>query len=101
MCEKLGIDAKTTAGESPFSNGIVERHNKIIFEAFMKTMEDVTCEAEVALAWAISAKNALQNRGGYSPNQLVFGHNTNTPSVLSDDLPALELQHLVKLLDKI
>ena len=45
---------------------------------------------EVALAWAISAKNSLQNHAGFSPNQLVFGHNINIPSVLTAALPALE-----------
>ena len=44
----------------------------------------------MALAWAVSAKNALQNCGGYSPNQLVFGRNVNMPTVLEDKLPALE-----------
>jgi len=42
------------------------------------------------LAWAVSAKNALQNASGYSPNQLVFGRNTNMPTVLTDLPPALE-----------
>ena len=28
MCAKLNIEVATTAGESPFSNGTVERHNK-------------------------------------------------------------------------
>ena len=44
----------------------------------------------MALAWAVSAKNVLQNCGGYSPNQLVFGRNVNMPTVLEDKLPALE-----------
>ena len=55
----------------------------------MKTMEDAKCDIQTALAWA-AAKNALQNRGGYSPNQLVFGTNVNLPSVITDLVPALE-----------
>ena len=35
-------------------------------------------------------KNALQNILEHSPNELVFGFNINTPSVLIDQLPALE-----------
>ena len=38
----------------------------------------------------MSAQNALQNCGGCSPNQLVFGRNVNMPTVLEDKLPALE-----------
>ena len=90
MNEKMNVITWTTAGESPFSNGIVERHNKTLFVAMKKTMDDAKCSPEVALAWSVSAKNALQNNNGFTPNQLVFGHNVNLPTVLSDQLPALE-----------
>ena len=50
--------------------GVVERNKKVLYEAFMKTMEDTKCDIEAASAWAVSAKNALQNLGGYYPNQL-------------------------------
>lgn len=79
MNEKLNIETCPTAAESPFSNGTVERHNLIIAEAMGKTLDDEKCEPEIALAWAVSAKNALQNHSGYSPNELVFGSNINTP----------------------
>ena len=85
----LGIEVIMPPGESPFSNGIVERHNKVLYETMMKTRQDADCDDDVALAWACSAKNALQNHGGYSPNQLVFGYNVNIPTVLTDKLPAL------------
>ena len=42
------------------------------------------------MSWTVSAKNALQNNHGYSPNQQVFGQNPNFPNVLTDSLPALE-----------
>ena len=38
----------------------------------------------------MSAKNALLNVYGYSPNQLVFGHKPNFPSVIDNKLPALQ-----------
>ena len=94
MNEKLNIETCTTAGEAPFSNGIVERHNQILGEAFSKTLDDVKCEPKIALAWAVSAKNSLQNFGGFSPNQLVFGFNPNLPSVLHDKLPAMEVSSI-------
>ena len=53
-----------------------------------KVLSDVKCSLDVALAWCLSAKNSLFNSYGYSPNQLVFGYNTNFPSVLSTQLPA-------------
>ena len=90
MNEKLGIETCTTAAESPFSNGVCERHNAVIAEAMKKTIEEEKCDPEIALAWAISAKNALHNNSGYSPNELIFGYNVNSLSVLTDKLPALE-----------
>ena len=90
MNEKFNIITLATAAESPFSNGIVERHNLILYEGMQKTMIDLGCSAELALAWGVSAKNALHNHGGYCPNQLVFGYNTNTPSICNNFLPALE-----------
>ena len=91
MNEKLGIETSTTPGEAPFSNGIVERSNKVLYEAMMKTQEETKCNFETALAWSVSAKNGLQNVLGYSPNQLVLGSNINLPSVLTDNLPAHEI----------
>ena len=56
-----------------------------------KTLEDAECNFEVAQSWAVNAKNAFHNLHGYSPNQLVFGRkNPNLPSLLNDQLPALE-----------
>ena len=89
MNEKLSVETLTTAAESPFSNGTVERHSGILYEAMVKTQKDVGCDPETALAWAVSAKNSLQNHG-FSPNQLVFGHNVNMPTVLTDKVPAFE-----------
>ena len=90
MCEKMNIKTKTTAAESPFSNGMCERHNLVVFETMKKVLESEHCDPKTALAWGISAKNALSNHLGYSPNELVFGYNVNMGSVLTDDLPALD-----------
>ena len=89
MDEKLIIETSTTAAESPFSNGTVEHHNLIVSEAMGKILEHEKCEPEIALAGAISAKNALQNHLEHSPNKLVFGLNIK-PSVLTDQLLALK-----------
>ena len=61
FCESLNVKLKTTAAESLWGNGLIEKHNGIIRESVEKVMEDISCSLDVALAWAISAKNALQN----------------------------------------
>ena len=90
MHEQLGIETCTTAGEAPWSNGLVERHHAPLVESMLKTMDDTKCDAEMALAWAVAAKNALHNEDGFSANQLVFGFNVNLPSVITSSPPALK-----------
>lgn len=88
--EQLGVELTNSPAESPFSNGVVERHHKVLYETMRKTIDETKCDPQMALAWACSAKNSLQNHHGFCPNQLVFGRNTNVPSVLTDDIPALD-----------
>ena len=89
MCELFNIDVSKTAAESPCSCGLCERHNGVIKESVKKVVEDVKCSLETADAWAVSAKNSLHSDNGCSPNHIVFGRNTDMPSVLKDKLPAL------------
>lgn len=89
LCEQFNIQYISTPGESPWSNGVCERHNATLMEAALKTMDECKCSVETALPWAVSAKNSLCNTGGFSPNVLVYGRNPNTPSVLLDSIPAL------------
>ena len=89
LCEQFGIIVQTTAAESPWSNGIVERHNQTLARTMDKIISDTGCDPELALMWAVNAKNALQNVAGFSPFQLVLGKSPRLPSVLTDDLPAL------------
>ena len=81
LCEKYEIKVEVTPVESPYSNGICERHNAIISEMTKKTQSATNCSWEIALQWAINAKNNLQNIYGFSSQQLVFGKNTSLPSI--------------------
>ena len=84
MNEKLNVETSTTIAEIPSSNGSVERHNLSLAKAMLKTIKDIKCAPDVALAQTVSTINALQNHGSFSPNQLVFGSNINTPKVITD-----------------
>ena len=88
--ERFNIKIITTAAESPWSNGVCERQNAVIADGVRKVMADTDCALDVALAWTVSARNALANHSGFSPNQLVFGQNPGLPNVFSDKIPALE-----------
>ena len=90
ICENFNIAPATTSAEFLWSNGTCERHNSVLTEAVTKTTVEKKCDLETALAWPLSAKNSLQSFHGFSPNQLVFGHNPNLPSVSADDPLVLE-----------
>ena len=47
------------------------------------------CKIEIALMWAIHAKNSLISVLGFSPYQLVFGKNPNIPGNSTNKLPAM------------
>ena len=89
LCEKYNINVNSTAAESPWSNGMNERHNGIIGDMVEKLLADGH-DLTNAVCWSIAAKNSLANISGYSPNQLVLGKNPQFPSLLSNKAPALE-----------
>uniref|UniRef100_M4AZE1 Integrase catalytic domain-containing protein n=1 Tax=Xiphophorus maculatus TaxID=8083 RepID=M4AZE1_XIPMA len=90
MAENFNIEVKTTPAYSPWSNGLLERHNQTLTEILLKVKASTGCDWSTAMDWALMAKNSMQSVHGYSPHQLVFGQNPNLPSVLIDKVPALE-----------
>ena len=48
--ENFSIKIKTTPAESPWNNGVCERHNAIITEMLLKVKNDCQCDWETALA---------------------------------------------------
>ena len=84
LCENVNIHVCITAAESPCTNGLVEQHIAIPGYTMAKTITNTKSDLELALAWVLSAKFLLKNFSGFSPNQIVFGHNLNS------NLPALE-----------
>ena len=87
---KFNMKILTTAAESPWSNGVCERLNGILGERVAKILSESKCDLDLALAWAVSAQNALSNHSGFSPNQLVFSFNPAIPDVFNSEPPALE-----------
>ena len=100
MAENLNMSVKTTAGYSPWSNGIVERHNATLTETLHKIRENSSISWETAISWAVNAKNSLLNVHGFSPYQIVFGRNPNLPSVIVNKPPALEGETISKVMGK-
>ena len=85
MAESMNNTVKVTAAESPFSNGLVERHNFIIADMMDKVLEEAQhLDMDLTLAWCLNAKNSLANVHGFSPFQLVFGQNPKLPSTFTN-----------------
>ena len=88
--EVFNVEILTTSAESPWSNGACERLNGLLGDSVTKIRHESPCDIEIALAWAVSARNSLANNFGFSPNQMVFGKNPVFPSILSNEPPANE-----------
>ena len=46
---------------------LCEPHNQFLTNMLDKILDDIKCEYDIALAWAVSAMNALINRNDFSP----------------------------------
>ena len=91
ICEQFNIEICATAAYSPWSNGTCERNHYVVDVCVQKMLEeDPKMTLEVALAWAVNAKNSMQNHLGFSPIQLVVGCNPNLPCAITNNLPAQE-----------
>ena len=60
VCESMNIRVITTAAESRFSNGLIERHDLIIPEMLDKTLEDTGAYFQLVLAWRVNRKTHWQ-----------------------------------------
>ena len=76
------INIKMTSAESPWQNGIVERHHcsaDIVYEKVM--LDDPKMSPQEAIDFAAFAKNSEVNRTGFSPLQLMMGTNPGFPGL--------------------
>ena len=94
MNKKPCIEISATPGESTFSNAVLERNNKVLHEALMKTMENAKSNMEAVLAWAvkkcIDPKKYIADSWQIFSKPVSFCPNVNLPSVITDLVPALE-----------
>ena len=84
----LNVQLCTTAGESPFQNGLCGRVHAITDMMLLKLEADYgKMNSQTLLSWANMARNSLQMWNGYSSHQL---EDPNLPNIMQDTLPALE-----------
>ena len=87
----LNTQICTTAGESPFQNGLCERV-RAVTDMMLTKLEDEQngANSETLLCWANMARNCLQMWNGFSSHQSVFGTNLNLPGIMTDKIPAFD-----------
>ena len=90
--ENADIVIKTTAAYSPWSKGVVERHNAVLTDMFNRLISDdsLQYDRETALKTAVFAKNSMLHHDGLSPYQIAFGCGPRLPSICTNQPPALE-----------
>mgnify|MGYP001297108246 FL=1 len=88
MCETFNIQMITTAGYSPFQNGLCEKGHHLVDMMVDKMMHgNPEMSFERALSASIYAKNCLTNVNGFSPIQLVTGKQPRLPGPAQDNAP--------------
>ena len=91
VASKLGVKLTTTAAYSPHQNGINERNHCVVDLMVSRMLaSDQSLSVEMALLWALNAKNSLENCHGFSPFQLHIGYNPRLPSVTRDGPPSYD-----------
>ena len=85
VAAKFNIRTDTTGAESPWQNGTMEKgHYTVDTMARSVKRDQPEMPLDVALAWACTAKNSMNNVWGFSSHQLVFGRNIKLPDILND-----------------
>ena len=79
MCKAMNSTVKTTAAESPWSNGLCEPHIAIMADMLTKTYAEGKRSLKLALNWPNHAKNSLVIVHGFAQYQLAIGY---TPSLI-------------------
>ena len=95
-CESHGILQTVTPAESPWKNGIAERHGGFIKDKLEQELASGKCviqtweDIDDYLTELTSVKNRWLYRGGFTPVQLVFGQMPRVAGeLLTDDTTAL------------
>ena len=92
LCQAQGILLKTTSSYSPQQNGLNERNHGIVDIMVEKIRRDYPgMTMQEAVNEASFAKNCIiQQQGGFSPFQLVFGRNPGIPGASECSTGGLE-----------
>ena len=92
-CSVLNIYHATTAAYSPWQNGTCEKNHALsdcVITSLLRDYPKMTLEH--AVSWSCAVKNSLTNVYGYSSFELTFGRAPRLPSVMTDPIPASQVE---------
>ena len=91
VASHLGVTVTTTASYSPHQNGLNERNHAVVDIMITRMLlSEPTLKPQMALLWALNAKNSLENCYGFTPFQLHIGRTPMMPSATRDGPPSFE-----------
>jgi hypothetical protein len=86
MVERFGINTRVTPVESPWQQGMVERHGGVAGDIIEANVHELQIkgapEMERTVLQALAAKNRRPGRSGFSPRAMVFGCDERLPGSL-------------------
>ena len=101
LCQNFNIRILTTAGYSPFQNGLCERNHSVVDEIIDRMMTSGRyTSVKAALGAAIFAKNIHITSLGFSPYQIAFGTNPRIPGAIENEPPAENGTNVTSLVQK-
>ena len=92
-CSILNIYHATTAAYSPWQNGMCEKNhalNDCVISSLLRDYNKMPLAQ--AVAWSCAVKNSLTNVYGYSSFELTFGRAPRLPSVMTEPIPASQIE---------
>ena len=89
VMEEHAIDTQFSGSHAPWQLGHAERHGALLATAWIALIQEHQVQdrtgMKATLSCAVQAKNETVTRKGYSANALVFGRQSNFPSLLDDE----------------
>ena len=79
VAELLGTRVITTAAYSPWSNGIIERHNAVLENMVLKLTDDSKCSVADALVWAFNCQECITQQSRVQSKSTGLWQNPPSP----------------------
>ena len=98
----MDVHIKMTAANSPWQNGIVERHHATADVIFQKLIiENPDMDPQEAVNYAAFAKNSEVNKSRFSALQLMFGQSPHFPGLAESNPASSNLKSTSKYMRKL